>query len=88
MRKDLGSRGTLPGVNVVMLPIGTLIQTLATGEMSMMTGTITGQVLHHKVHPETLLMQVRCSVRPTVRILILMSLKSPIPASSRQNRWK
>jgi hypothetical protein len=40
--KDLGSRGTLPGTNAVMLPVGTLIRTLAAREMSMMTGTITG----------------------------------------------
>jgi hypothetical protein len=33
-----------------------LIQTLMVWEMSMMTGTITGQVLHRRVHPETLLM--------------------------------
>jgi hypothetical protein len=56
VRKDLGSEGTLPGTNAVTLPVGMLIQTLMVWEMSMMTGTITGQVLHRRVHPETLLM--------------------------------
>jgi hypothetical protein len=56
MQKDLGSGGTLPGVNAVTLPVGTLIRTLAATEMSMMTGTITSQVLRRRMHPETLLM--------------------------------
>jgi hypothetical protein len=56
VRKDLESGVTHPGGNAVTLPVGTLIQTLTTREMSMMTGTITGQVLHCKVHSETFLM--------------------------------
>ena len=44
--KDLRSRRTLPGTYAVILSIGTLIQTLTTTKMSMMTKTITSQVLH------------------------------------------
>ena len=56
--KALGSGGTLPSSNVVTLPFGTLIHILAATRMSMMTETSTGQVLHCKMHPEMLLMQV------------------------------
>jgi hypothetical protein len=66
VQKDLGSGGTLPSAYAVTLPIEMLIRTLAATGMSMMTGTITGQVLHHRVHPETLLMQVWYRVRSAV----------------------
>jgi hypothetical protein len=56
VQKDLGNGGTLPGANAVTLPVGTLIQILTAREMSMMTRTSTSQVLHRRVHPETLLM--------------------------------
>jgi hypothetical protein len=85
MQKDLGSAGTLPGTFAVTLPVGTLIRTLAVTGMSMMTGTITSQVLHHRVHPETLLMQVWRRVRPAVGILILLRMWIPTPTSPRQN---
>jgi hypothetical protein len=88
VQKDLGSGGTLPGAIAVTLPVGTLIRTLAATGMSMITETITGQVLHHRVHSETLLMQVWRRIRPAVRILILLRLWSPTPTNPRQNRWK
>ena len=53
--KDLGSGGTLPGAKAVKLPIGLLIRILAVREMSMMTRTIIGHVLHRRVHLEMLL---------------------------------
>jgi hypothetical protein len=56
--KDLRSGGILPTPITETLPVRTLIRTLAATEMSMMTGTITCQVLHRMVHLETLLMQV------------------------------
>jgi hypothetical protein len=68
VRKDLRNGRTLPGVKAVTFPVGMLIQTLTMREMSMMTGTIIGQVLHRRVYPETLLIQVWRSVRPTVGI--------------------
>jgi hypothetical protein len=88
VQKDLGSGGTLPSAYAVTLPIEMLIRTLAATGMSMMTGTITGQVLHHRVHPETLLMQVWYRVRSAVGILILLRMWSPTSTSPRQNRWK
>jgi hypothetical protein len=83
VQKDLGSGGTLPGAFAVTLPVGMLIRTLAATGMSMMTGTITGHVLHHRVHPETLLMQVWHRVRPAVGILILLRMWSPTSTSPR-----
>jgi hypothetical protein len=47
----------------------------------MMIGMITSQVFHHKVDPETLLMQVRRSVRLAVGILILLRMSSLTPAT-------
>jgi hypothetical protein len=78
VRKDLESGGRLLGANTVTLPVGTLIQTLMAREMSMMTRTITSQVLHRRVHLETFLMQVRHNVRPAVGILILLRMKNPL----------
>jgi hypothetical protein len=88
VHKDLGWGATLPAPHAVTLPVRTLIQTLVAREMSMMTETITGQVLHRRVHPETILMQVRHSIRPAVGILILLRMRNPTPTSPRQNRWK
>jgi hypothetical protein len=87
VRMDLGSGGRLPCANVVMLFVETLIPPLKAQEMNMMTGTITGQVLHGRVHSETLLVQVRRSIRPAVEILILLRMRSPTPANFRQNQW-
>jgi hypothetical protein len=85
--KDLGRRRRLSGTKVVMLSVGTLIPLLKAREMSMMTGTITSQVLHHRVDPEMLLMYVRCSVRRVVGILILLRMISPTIANPWQNQW-
>ena len=56
VHKDLGSEWTLPGMNLVTLFVGTLIRTLVVTRMSMMTGMITSQVLHRRLHPKMLLM--------------------------------
>jgi hypothetical protein len=82
-RKDLGKRGRISGANAVMLPVETMIPPLKVRKMSMMTRTITGQVLHRRVHPEMLLMQVRHSVRLAVGILTLLRMRSPTLASPR-----
>jgi hypothetical protein len=58
VRMDLGNGGRIPGANAVMLSVGMVIPPLKAREMSMMSGMITGQVLHRKVDLETLLMQV------------------------------
>ena len=54
--KALRSGETLPSANAVMLPFETLICILVATRMSMMTRITAGQVLHHRVHPEMLLM--------------------------------
>ena len=45
--------------DAVTLPVVTLIPTLAATRMSMMTGTITSQALHHRVHSEMFFIHIR-----------------------------